>query len=303
MGVCSTTESKSETTKRIEEEMKEYSKQLHNQVKLLLLGPGESGKSTIFKQMKIIQDDGGFDENERCQFKNLIYINCVSQMKVLIEAAIATKQNFEKKESLNHAQNIMKIGKEVQWSSDIAKSIDALWKDKGIREVFTKKGKTYQLNDTAEHFLDNVMRYAEEDFIPTTDDVLRVRVRSAGIEEAEFRFDKKLFKVVDVGGQRSERRKWIHCFDGVTLVLYCASLIGYDLMLREDEKQNRMIEAIMLFQEVVNSANFCKKPIVLFLNKTDLFKQKLPKYPLKETFPTYTGNIMFVIHGTTDHLL
>jgi len=56
--------------------------------------------------------------------------------------------------------------------------------------------------------------------------------------------------MVDVGGQRSERRKWIHCFDNVTAVLYCASLSCYDLVLREDNTQNRMAEAILLFDEV-----------------------------------------------------
>ncbi len=42
--------------------------------------------------------------------------------------------------------------------------------------------------------------------------------------------------MVDVGGQRSERKKWIHCFEGVTAIVFCVSLSAYDLMLAEDEK-------------------------------------------------------------------
>jgi len=94
---------------------------------------------------------------------------------------------------------------------------------------------------------------------------------------------------VDVGGQRAERRKWIHCFNNVQVVLFCAALSGYDQNLREDTTQNRMVEALMLFEEVVNSAHFQSKPIILFLNKTDLFEAKYPKVPLITYFGEYTG--------------
>ena len=42
--------------------------------------------------------------------------------------------------------------------------------------------------------------------------------------------------MVDVGGQRSERKKWIHCFEGVTSIVFCVSLSAYDLVLAEDEE-------------------------------------------------------------------
>lgn len=92
--------------------------------------------------------------------------------------------------------------------------------------MYAEAGKLYQLNDTANYFFDSVDRFVRPDYVPTIDDVLRVRVRSTGIEEAMFVFDKMIFKVMDVGGQRSERRKWIHCFEAVTAVLYCAALSG-----------------------------------------------------------------------------
>ncbi len=44
------------------------------------------------------------------------------------------------------------------------------------------------------------------------------------------------YRMVDVGGQRSERKKWIHCFEGVTAIVFCVSLSAYDLMLAEDEQ-------------------------------------------------------------------
>lgn len=133
--------------------------------------------------------------------------------------------------------------------------------------------------------------------------MLRCRVRSTGIEEAEFTFDGLHFTMVDVGGQRSERRKWIHCFDCVTAVLFCASLgivfaeiallsplpASYDMVLREDNSQNRMAEAILLFDEMVNSQFFRERAIILFLNKTDLFAQKIKYVALNVLFPEYEG--------------
>jgi len=129
----------------------------------------------------------------------------------------------------------------------------------------------------------------EDDYVPTYDDILRARVRTTGIEEAQFLFDGLRFMMVDVGGQRSERRKWIHCFDNVTAVLYCASLSCYDLVLREDNTQNRMAEAILLFDEVTNSPFFRERSIILFLNKTDLFAQKIQFSDLRQLFPEYSG--------------
>jgi len=284
---------KDPVSQKIDKQTAELSSQLNNTVKVLLLGPGESGKSTIFKQLKIIQDNGGFSQEELLNFKNLVYINCVSQMRCIVEAALALQHDFEKPESQAYAQALMKLTRETQWSTEMGTMIKVLWSDKGIRAVYEKRGKTFQLNDTADYFFDNVDRYMDFNFIPSQEDILRVRVRSTGIEEAVFTFDRRTFRFVDVGGQRAERRKWVHCFDGVSAVLFCACLSGYDLPLREDPRQNRMAEALALFAEVVNSNNFKDKTIIFFLNKTDLFMQKLQVSPLSAIFPNFTDGTDF----------
>lgn len=98
---------------------------------------------------------------------------------------------------------------------------------------------------------------------------------------------------MDVGGQRSERRKWIHCFDSVTAVLFTCSLSGYDQVLREDRRVNRMVEALNLFEDVVNYSYFADAAIILFLNKTDLFKAKLSE----KVDLTYVSHWSFVIRN------
>jgi hypothetical protein len=45
--------------------------------------------------------------------------------------------------------------------------------------------------------------------------------------------------MVDVGGQRSERRKWIHCFENVTSIIFLVALSEYDQILFESENEVR----------------------------------------------------------------
>ena len=79
----------------------------------------------------------------------------------------------------------------------------------------------------------------------------------------------------DVGGQRNERRKWIHCFDNVNAVVFVASLSEFDQNLFEDETKNRLDEALELFQQISNSKWFQDTSLILFLNKKDLFEKKV----------------------------
>lgn len=72
-------------------------------------------------------------------------------------------------------------------------------------------------------------------YVPTVDDVLRTRVKTTGIVEMVFTFRDLRFRLVDVGGQRSERKKWIHCFQGITALIFTVALSEYDLVLAEDE--------------------------------------------------------------------
>ena len=92
----------------------------------------------------------------------------------------------------------------------------------------------------------------------------------------------------DVGGQRSERKKWIHCFEAVTSIIFCVALSEYDQVLLEEagqvrrqptEKlpylnpplmtppspQNRMAESLVLFESVINSRWFLRTSVILFL--------------------------------------
>jgi len=125
--------------------------------------------------------------------------------------------------------------------------------------------------------------------MPNDQDVLRSRVKTTGITETTFIIGDLTYRMFDVGGQRSERKKWIHCFENVTTILFLVAISEYDQLLFEDETVNRMQEALTLFDSICNSRWFIKTSIILFLNKIDRFKEKLPASPMKNYFPDYEG--------------
>ena len=157
-----------------------------------------------------------------------------------------------------------------------------------IQECY-RRANEYQLNDSAEYYFNAIDRIAQATYNPLAQDVLRSRVRTTGIIETSFRYKDLIYRVFDVGGQRSERRKWIQCFDDATAVIFCTSLSGYDLKLFEDGDVNRVHESLQLFEAICNNKFFVSTAMILFLNKTDLFSQKIARIPLSKYFPEYKG--------------
>lgn len=125
------------------------------------------------------------------------------------------------------------------------------------------------------------------EYFPTSEDILRVRDPTRTIETLDFSCGKARFRVIDMGGQRMERPKW-NLTGEITAVIFVCSLIEYHQVLRDDVKQNRLKESINLF-DIACNRRYPDKPIILFLNKKDLFEQKIQAVDLKTCYPTYKG--------------
>ena len=97
-------------------------------------------------------------------------------------------------------------------------------------------------------FLNRAERITQPDYLPTQEDVLRSRSKTSGIVETNFAMGDMRINLVDLGGQRSERNKWIQSFESVTSIIFCVALSEYDQMLLEDPTQNRMAESLVLFE-------------------------------------------------------
>ena len=107
--------------------------------------------------------------------------------------------------------------------------------------------------------------------------------------ETSFKTEKLQITLIDVGGQRSERKKWLNCFDGVNAVVFVVAMSEYDQVLNEDATVNRMQESIRVFSTICNNRWFLKASMLLFLNKKDVFDEKILYSSLTKCFPCYTG--------------
>ncbi|NIG59947.1 guanine nucleotide-binding protein subunit alpha-12 isoform X3 [Pontoporia blainvillei] len=93
---------------------------------------------------------------------------------------------------------------------------------------------------------------AQANYFPSKQDILLARKATKGIVEHDFVIKKIPFKMVDVGGQRSQRQKWFQCFDGITSILFMVSSSEYDQVLMEDRRTNRLVESMNIFETIVH---------------------------------------------------
>ncbi|CAI4222705.1 unnamed protein product [Auanema sp. JU1783] len=262
-------------------------------IRLLLLGAGDSGKSTILKQMKIIHDNGFSQEDinlGRCN----ITVNLIQSMGSLLDGMQKLNIPYESPENEVHALYINKVisskDEDQPLSDTMYIAIKRLWNDQGVQMAYQKRDEFY-LHDSAKYFFDNLERIHTSDYAPTEQDLLHVRMSTMGVIAVSFVMKNKIWRVFDVGGQRSQRKKWIHCFDDVKALIYVASLSEYDQVLMEDNTTNRMQESLQLFRQVINNKYFINTSVILFLNKKDIFKQKIGvSKSLKLAFPNYNGS-------------
>jgi GTPase SAR1 family protein len=224
--------------RELEQQLAAQAKQEDEKVKLLLLGAGESGKSTIFKQMKVIYGDQ-YSDAERKQQLPTIYSNILQAMKVLIEQAavfnvvgqVVAKEAYDMVKALDENDVI---------NPTVGTAIAALWKDPGMKAVWDRRSE-FQVIESVQYYFNKIDQIKMPDYLPDKDDIIYSRVRTSGIVTERYNIDNTTFEMYDVGGQRNERKKWIHCFEGVTAVIFVAAISEYDQKLFEDASTNRMV--------------------------------------------------------------
>ncbi|XP_039483919.1 G protein alpha q subunit isoform X1 [Drosophila santomea] len=291
MECCLSEEAKEQKriNQEIEKQLRRDKRDARRELKLLLLGTGESGKSTFIKQMRIIHGSGYSDEDKRGYIK-LVFQNIFMAMQSMIKAMDMLKISYGQGEHSELADLVMSIDYETvtTFEDPYLNAIKTLWDDAGIQECYDRR-REYQLTDSAKYYLSDLARIEQADYLPTEQDILRARVPTTGILEYPFDLDGIVFRMVDVGGQRSERRKWIHCFENVTSIIFLVALSEYDQILFESDNENRMEESKALFRTIITYPWFQNSSVILFLNKKDLLEEKIMYSHLVDYFPEYDG--------------
>lgn len=158
--------------------------------------------------------------------------------------------------------------------------ITALWSDPFVREILRRR--KIRLEESPGFFLNDLQRVTLPDYIPSDDDVLRARLKTVGVSEyrcemeaAAGREQGTEWRIVDVGGSRSQRATWVPFFDDVDAIIFLAPISGFDQVLAEDRTVNRLEDSVLLWKAICSNKLLANVDLVLFLNKCDILDAKL----------------------------
>ncbi|KAG0816212.1 hypothetical protein G6F18_003395 [Rhizopus arrhizus] len=242
-------------SKSIDKKIKADEKRLRSEVKVLLLGAGESGKSTILKQLRLIHASG-FDVNERESFRIVVFSNIIMEMQTIFEAMQLLNITFENKENAQFVplvQQVEQLKQREPYPISLLKPLSSLWADKGVQRVRDEANTMFALHDNASYFFKQLDRFWQPDYTPTDQDIVRCRAKTTGIIETTFHIGPLTYRMFDVGGQR-------------------IAISGYDQRLVEDKDANQMHESLMLFDNIY------------------IFKKKILISPISKWFPDFEGD-------------
>jgi len=262
--------------------------------KLLLLGTGSSGKSTLFKGLRLV-NGSEFELKEQIDTRHVIRFNIVVAVMTLLQKSQMLYESDPKtfadcKIDITNSQVIQAVQVVVSFAEEtfieenklsptlleaLGNAVFCLWSLKALTLTYENKRSRLTVLDNMDHFLNKVKEVMKPDYLPDNEDVLKARVRTTGMIEMMYEMNDNIFKICDVGGQRSERRKWISSFEHVSAIIFVGALNHYSCVLFEDENINAMHEALELFDYICNSKWFRKSEMIVFLNKDDVFKDAL----------------------------
>ncbi|KAF8950556.1 guanine nucleotide-binding protein subunit alpha, partial [Entomortierella lignicola] len=276
--------------------------------------PSETGKTTVLKQLKLLYGRKGLDA-ERQTYRRVVHLNTMKGIQALCYGLQRANIPLEHAENIAHLETVMRLEATLKRYSitsigftnpaiprkitdakaetdmflDMVPAIKALWADGGIQETF-RSGTNLNLQDSASYFLDSVDRIADPNYVPTDNDILQARVRTLAVSEHIFNIDGVTYKIFDVGGQKSLRKYWAPYFDDVNAIIFMVALSAFDQTCEDDERVNRLEECMSLFNSIANHKLFEVTSFLLFLNKIDIFQQKLESgIQVCDYFPDYKG--------------
>lgn len=257
-------------------------------VKILILGAGECGKSTLWRQLKILHC-GGFTNEERDAYRDIIRQTIVEDIQAIINE-LRSNNNAVAENAEASLEFITQVeANSVEFDDMLVQAISTVWHDPMVQVIYNSAN-SIGLGENTALFFERIQQFADDNYLPTDEEILKARIRTIGRAELKFKMDQTNTLLIDVGGQKTERKNWSKCFSGVHYILFVVSLSDFDQNMFEENNMRRSADSIQLFSSIV-SQPFKNTSVFLILNKVDLFRQKLRENPqaFAETYPGYTG--------------
>jgi GTPase SAR1 family protein len=256
---------------------------------IILLGTGSSGKSTVFKQMKL-QHGSSFGFEERQDYKSYIHQFILCNVKKIISLVSSLKYSYDDQETLIIAKKIMAInvldGQVLD--QETALGIQKLLKSASV-ELIMKRSFERNLDESFGYFYKSPGSFLTESYLPSDQDILMCRHKTNYIVKSAFTTKDHIFNVIDVAGQRDKRSRWSqYCEKGVEAVVVLVSAVSFNQYMDEDPKVPCMKDSINMLTEILKNASLKNSAIIILINKIDLLEERLRHYNVSDYFRNYS---------------
>ena len=276
---------------QIDKKLGDHEFKVMKTVKLLFLGHHESVEQIIFGLSFLWRD---VFKEEKNNFKPVVHFKILQFMKSIVEVMDHVHISYSSPECAKDGKKILQVScsdaNDYTLSPEITDSLKALWADSGVQECYAKC-KEYQLNQCAGYFFEDLDRFCDSSYVPSDRDVFRARALTTGITETTFELKNLVFSLIDASKLQTERRKWLHCFQNATAIVYCVALSSYNQFLSKET--NLLTDSLIDFKSLCNDQFFPEMPMMVFLDNKNVFAEKLSSCPLTTCFPDYAGSSQF----------
>jgi len=116
-----------------------------------------------------------------------------------------------------------------------------LWNCPAIQNAYERQTDP-GIAETMPYFMNKISNILDPNYIPTFEDFLKDCTRTSGLVEARIRDGDIEYLIFDLGGARSERRKWIHCISDTSYIIFVSAISAYNRTLYEDSSSNSLVE-------------------------------------------------------------
>ncbi|XP_060572137.1 guanine nucleotide-binding protein subunit alpha-14-like [Ruditapes philippinarum] len=283
---------KPDAHKEIEKQLERDRKTRRKEIEIIFFGKTGSGKTTLFRQLQIIYGDE-YSDDEVGYFKRHVYKDIVQTIQALIYSMKVLNIQFQDDENLEMAKRVHSVDtfymKTI--SEELANAIKLLWNDRGVQTCL--ESGSVSVSDSAIYFLNDMDRVLEPGYSPSKQDIVRVFIPTTGIQEYVFEQERHLFRITEMGGFNLHtfrcRKLLFQFIQTIHVIFYVADISVFEKTVEGSDSENEVVEAVDLFKLVVLHPWVSRTSVVLFLNKIDLFKEKLKRHNLHDHFPEYIG--------------
>jgi guanine nucleotide-binding protein G(i) subunit alpha len=283
---------------------------LRRETKLVMMGDRDSGKELIMNQMKVLYADGYYPVEERKPHTYAVR----STIRLLIHSIIDLLKDTGISLPSELNQHFAILLHEVETvvlpriTAEAVKAVQAIW---ACSEFSTLYVKNFEIDfpQYAPYFAQEIERIADDEYIPTEADMMRLNQAFGGIRELRFNWDELDIHLFNVSGygkfmsiyvsdqllipyashyfSGNFRKRWHHQLDGATALVCTIDVSRYDKPYLGQSTESQLLEDFANFELWAASEKFANSSIILLLNNFTRLREKLPYSPLETFFSDY----------------